>query len=371
VVSFLSIITVKVIYVRRTNMRKYIFSILLAGMLILSGCSFPEQNTVGDNESIKGTNDNTSNTTAQTAPADTLQEEAGKQDNAKNLIPLVLYYQDKDGNIVPATRKIVKQEGIARAAVNALIDDALKREEIEYYGLFPVLPRDTEILGLNIKQGTAVIDFNSKLLDYDSKTAERNIVTSVVYTLTEFGTINDVKILVNGETKESLQYGTLVSEPLSRENVMINCEDVNLEQGYNKLDAYFLKSADTGYVYALPVSTVLSEADIDVPAEIISFLCSEEGKGGFFSEIPQGVKLLDSSVKGSVLTLDFNGELRNYGGSTKENGILKQLLYSMKQVEGVDKVKILVEGKEIVMPEGTDISSEIPLPSAINDVMDI
>jgi germination protein M len=40
----------------------------------------------------------------------------------------------------------------------------------------------------------------------------------------------------------------------------------------------------------------------------------------------------------------------------------------MKQIEGVEKVKIIIEGKEGKLPEGTDISRGIPILNKINEV---
>jgi len=45
---------------------------------------------------------------------------------------------------------------------------------------------------------------------------------------------------------------------------------------------------------------------------------------------------------------------------------LKQILYSMKQLKNIEKIRILIEGKKDHLPEGTDISGEMLLPVEIN-----
>ena len=42
----------------------------------------------------------------------------------------------------------------------------------------------------------------------------------------------------------------------------------------------------------------------------------------------------------------------------------------MKQIEGVERIRILIEGKSEELPEGTDISRDIAIPTEINDVID-
>ena len=73
--------------------------------------------------------------------------------------------------------------GIARAAVSLAIDSPLVREETAYYGVYPVIPEGTEILGIDIRNGTAVIDFSRHLLNYGTAWSERNIIAAIVYSL--------------------------------------------------------------------------------------------------------------------------------------------------------------------------------------------
>ena len=47
---------------------------------------------------------------------------------------------------------------------------------------------------------------------------------------------------------------------------------------------------------------------------------------------------------------------------------MKQILYTMKQINGIEKVRILIEGKKGDLPEGTDISNPLLIPDKINKV---
>ncbi|HHW48954.1 MAG TPA: GerMN domain-containing protein, partial [Clostridiaceae bacterium] len=126
------------------------------------------------------------------------------------------------------------------------------------------------------------------------------------------------------------------------------------------------------YVFILPVSfktEILTEDE--KPERIVEFL--REGAIGdkLFTEIPGETELIKSSIKENLLTLDFNSGITSYGGGTaREDGILKQILYSMKQVDGVERVRILIEGGTKDLPEGSDISKPLLIPREINDVVD-
>ncbi|HEX2945975.1 MAG TPA: GerMN domain-containing protein [Clostridia bacterium] len=284
--------------------------------------------------------------------------------------PVTVYYQDGDGYLIPMTRWIEPQQGIARAAVSLITDSALNREEIAYYGVYPVLPADTEVLGIDIRNGTAVIDFSRKLLNYGSAKAERNIIASIVYTLTEFETINSVRILINGYEQGVMKYGTDLASALGREEVAINADPSVLANDKDKADVFLLKQANTWYTYPVPVTVTSTGGSANRPEELVKLLLDTVSKDGLTSEMPDGAALLGTSLKDGVITLDFSGEFTDYGGTAREEGILKQLAYTLRQCKDIKKIRILVEGRETQLPEGTDISGGLSVPITVNDVMD-
>ncbi|GAE87043.1 GerMN domain-containing protein [Acetivibrio straminisolvens] len=302
----------------------------------------------------------------------TVEPSAGsgeKEDKSeeKTKIAVTVYYSDSDNHLIPLTRDIYKEEGIAKASLKCMVDNDLNRSAVETLGLYPVLPEGTEILGMNIKDGIATIDFNSRILDYKDKTAENNIVAGVVYCLTEFKTIDGVKILIEGMEKEKLQYGTDISGILARDNILINSDKVNLEDKLKKADVYMFKYIKDKNEFILPISMeYIGVSNEQLPAEIIRMLAAKPANERIYSQIPSGVEVLGSRIQGNLLVLDLNKEIKNYGGTAREEGILKQILYSMRQLKNVDKIQILIEGKKDHLPEGTDISREILLPAEIN-----
>jgi germination protein M len=268
------------------------------------------------------------------------------------------------------TRWIESQQGIARAAVGLIVDSALNREEIVYYGVYPVLPADTEILGIDIRNGIAVIDFSRNLLNYGNVKAERNIIASIVYTLTEFDTIYGVRILINGYPQGVMKYGSDLTYELGREDVAINAEPSVLVSDREKEDVFFLKKANTGYTYPVPVTMVSAGGPGSRPEELVKLLLSTVSKDGLDSEMPVGAVLLGTSTKDGVITLNFSSKFVNNGGTSREEGILKQLAYTLRQCKDIKKIKLQVEGREAVLPEGTDISDGLAIPVTVNDVMD-
>lgn len=283
---------------------------------------------------------------------------------------VTVYYQDGDGYLVPMTRWIEPQSGIARASMNLVIDSALNREELIYYGVYPVIPEGTEILGIDVRDGIATIDFNRYLLNYDSALTERNIVASIVYTMTEFETIERVRVLINGYPQGILKYGTNLEESLGREDVMINGDLALTPTDMIKVDVFLMKQANIGFTYPVPLS-VANTIDADnLPEILVKQLLDTKSEGGLVSEIPQDVSLLEVNISNSIITLNFNEKFTNYGGTMREEGILKQLAYTLRQCNGIRRMKIVVARREVELPEGTDISGGLAIPITINDVID-
>jgi germination protein M len=372
------------------NMKRLIILLVLAclvitGALGLVGCSGlneeQEPNATKASTEVLEENPVETGTDSEKSTDITLDEISNentsdtKKGNTQDDIPslwITLYYQDRDGYIVPASRKIAKQEGIARAAVSLLVDSSINREEIEYFGLYPVLPSGTEILGLNIKDGIATIDFDKDLLNYSDETAEKNIISSVVYTLTEFSTIEGVKILVNGHTVNNMKFSTDLSGVLGRGNILVNSDRINLDKDMVKQDIYLYKRVNDRYEYLLPVSRTYPKTESNDTFAVITKLLSEDpGIEYLYTQVPNGVELLNSSVDGSTLVLDFDAGLTSYGGGTaREYGIINQFLYSASEIGGINRIRFLVMGKPANFPEGTDASKDIIIPALINNVID-
>jgi len=116
----------------------------------------------------------------------------------------VYYLKSSDNEIylVREVHKVEKSAAVARAALNELI----KGEPITP-GAFKVLPSDTKILGINIEDGLATVDFSSEVLKVNiGSEGEAMGIASIVNTLTEFPTIQRVQFTVEGQVKKAMDW---------------------------------------------------------------------------------------------------------------------------------------------------------------------
>ncbi|MHB8065689.1 MAG: GerMN domain-containing protein [Ruminiclostridium sp.] len=399
---------------------KRVVCIVLAVMLLTTGCSFIGQKDINDSEPIipkvvqTGNDENTvvnastaestpsslnaavaaaanSNTTIDTSSITSgilsdvtsdmessgivIDNGVGKgmitDSNNRNSILLTLFYSNKEGLLIPVTRSVLKQEGLAKAAINGLVDEAVTREQLDYYGLYPVLPQGTKIKGMSIKNGSAIIDFSKEFLNLATQQDEQLAISSVVYTLTGFKTISEVSIRVEGKTLDKLNNGTDLSEIRNRNNTFINAEETPLKDGYVKCDLYYMAYGSNNFNYLIPVSAQIEKTeDNQLPIAMFTELSKKPSGSKYFTCFPQDTRLLSCVWQNDIAILDFSSQISNYGGAEKENSLLNQIYYTINQLKGIQKVKILIDGKETTLPEGTEVAVSKTIPTAFNTVID-
>ena len=146
-------------------------------------------------------------------PLDTLEAAETKE--------VTLYFTDAEGKALHAEKKAIpKVDGIAKATLEALVAGPDSQG-----GNFPVLPQGVKVLGVNIKEdGLAIVDFSPELVANHPPDAkmERMTVAAIVNTLTQFPTIERVKILVNGYEKDTLAGNENISGELMRDDSVVD-----------------------------------------------------------------------------------------------------------------------------------------------------
>jgi spore germination protein GerM len=127
-----------------------------------------------------------------------------------------VYFLDEAGVAVAVTRRVTT-ERVARAAIQAIIDGPTSSEAAS--GLASAMPAETLLLGLTVEAGTATLDLSREAASGGGSTAVLGRLAQVVYTLTEFPTIDRVQLLLDGDRVDYFSgEGVLVGEPLTRDD---------------------------------------------------------------------------------------------------------------------------------------------------------
>lgn len=189
---------------------------LLAMLFLLVGCGLADklqewknsEETPSQEENQGGTDED-----IQPLPQQGLDSSTGEQRE------VVLYFAASDGqSLQQETRSIPKTEGVARATISELINGPQNET------LLPTIPNSTMLESIKIDEGLCTVDFSSELVDHHpgGLLNEELTVYSIVNTLTQFSTIDEVKILVDGQEIDTIAGHVDVSATMSRNPDLIN-----------------------------------------------------------------------------------------------------------------------------------------------------
>ncbi|QEK12957.1 GerMN domain-containing protein [Crassaminicella thermophila] len=320
--------------------RVVVLILVLCMMISLVGCANPIKLVTG----LFGDEDK--------AASNLVESNDGTQQD-DGLRNTVLYYKDDKGFLVPVMRKIPWTEGrgIAKAALRAMIDNPANRQDIAELGLSPVIPANTEIRGMSIHEGLCKVDFTSDFLNCFSKEEEEALVKAVVYTLTEFPTIDRVQFMVDGKIQNRLQYGTTIANAVTRKDINY----VGKTPSDNKVVVYYEGTVNGLETYFVPVTKAIEKNDSSVNVlDALDALVEGPPKGlGLYSEIPEGTRVVSVDVNDSVACINLSEEILDIvDNQTAANSVAKSFGLTIKeQYPNVVGVKLFVDGKELKIGE--------------------
>ena len=266
--------------------------------------------------------------------------------SATELQQTVVYYEDGDGYLVPVQRDVERQDGIAKATLNLMVQSARNDMDAARLGLIPVVPEGTTF-DLDIANGHARVDMSRAVLSAADKQQEENLRTAIVWALTEFDTVKDVSFLVDGQQRDTLTHGTNISGSYTR--VGLNQEEATQEVfgGASEVQLYF--PAQDGRLL-VPVSRTVYSSD-DVATAVFEFLRGPKADSGLEMPLPEDTQLLGVSVKDGVVTINFSKSFTRIAEQS-DGGVqaMRALMLTCTRYPGVKRVKILVDGEPYEMP---------------------
>ncbi len=155
------------------------------------------------------------------------------------------------------------------------------------------------------------------------------------------------KIMVSSLALFALLLLYLIPDNSDRE---LKIDNSNVEYVYDNTveSIYLLDSND--YVARTSIATCNCDS-INVARELISGLTIDGSKSsiipnGFKPIIPAGTSILDIKLEDNILFINFSSELMDIKNDYEEK-MIESLIYTLTSVEGIDKVKIQVEGNDL------------------------
>ncbi|MBE3571260.1 MAG: GerMN domain-containing protein [Bacillales bacterium] len=307
--------------------------------------------------------------TALTEENNAKEQEADVQKEAvEETVKTELYLIDKNGYVVPQTFALPKTESVAKQALEYLVENGPVSELLPN-GFRAVLPADTQ-LTVKIKDGTAVVDFSKEFANYKPED-ELKILQAVTWTLTQFDSVEKVKIQMKGtELTEMPVNGTPIGGELSRKDG-INLDTAGVADITNSkaVTVYYLGGDEDNYYYVPVTRRVEKTIEDSIVAAVTELVKGPGYASPLLSEFNQDVELLDKpKVENGKVTLNFNEAI--YGSFEEKmisKNVLNSLVLSLTEQKGIESVSITVEGKaEIVNENGEKLTEPVSRPEKVN-----
>ncbi len=258
------------------------------------------------------------------------------------MVSTVCWYEDGDGYLVPVTRQIPMQDGIAKATLALMVESSENDLAAARMGMTNIIPEGVTI-DLDIANGKARVDMSKEALDCASASEELLMVQGVAATLCGFETVDEVSFLFDGQKRSQLTHGTDVSgvfteDSVNRESVATFSDSTNAEA----VQLYFPSAS--GRMLVPVTRTVFSPADL--PTAILELAKGPKTDSGLECPIPGKCGVKSVKIKDGVATIDFTKEFADIAQSSDGgHQTVQAVLFTASQFPGVKKVSILVEGE--------------------------
>ena len=229
----------------------------------------------------------------------------------------VCWYEDGEGYLVPVTRQIPLQDGVAKATLSLMVKSSENDLAAARMGLRNVIPEGVTF-DLDISGGKVAV-VNSE---------------------------EEVTFLFDGQKRSQLTHGTDVSGVFKADSVNLESVETtaNLTNA-SRVQLYF-PSAD-GRLMVPVTRTVFSPADLTTA--MLELAKGPEKDSGLEIPLPKDCGLRSVTLKNGVATIDFTKEFASLAtaedASAATSQALRAIVFTASQFPGVKKVEVLVEGK--------------------------
>lgn len=269
----------------------------------------------------------------------------------------MLYYGADGGFVVPVMKKIPWEEGIGKAALGYLVDNAENRTAALPLGLNALVPAGTTFSLRIADGGEATVDLMG-LTELPGETDEQRMVTAIVNTLTAFDSINTVRITLDGAKADTLPHGTDISRPLGSQPLNVEEGQIAVSSGNAHLLTLYFPNASASlnvpvsrYVDSQPTLSTAVSALLQGPAA--------DGLAAF----PKGTALRSAYVADGVACVDLSAEFKQAAATDGLCSALQDAItLTANELEPVYGTDIYVEGEPYALH-----TAQVSAPVYVNE----
>lgn len=256
----------------------------------------------------------------------------------------IIYLLDEDDYLArvdyrynsTSTKELIK-EMIKTLTINDKETIAIQK------GFRAIIPENTKLKSVDIKENIAVLNFSKDILLVD-KNYEEKMVESIIYTLTTLKDIKGIQILVENDIlKELPNSKKRLDQTLTRDfkiNKEYNIESMN---NISETTIYYLANKNN-YIYYKPVTKYSNDEKEKIEIIIDELKSSSIYSTNLISYINEDTQLINYEILDKSLILNFNDSILN---DINSNSIIEEVTYainmSVKENYDVESISYYVD----------------------------
>lgn len=338
--------------------RLMLLTITVGITILLTGC-FQGEQSMGDEEKIdppkdaEAVDDLEKATDAEKA---TSEEAKGDEKTETDTVARQLFLIDSNGMVAPQTMELPSLESkeVATQSLEYLVKNGPVTSLLPN-GFKAVLPAGTEILSVNLKDnGTIIVNVSDEFKNYKAK-SELEILQSMTYTLTQFDSVDKMKLRINGEPQKEMPVnGTPIGEGYSREDGInvVNSDSIDLMA--SKPVTLYFPTAQGDNQYFVPVTQYINVEKNDLYGSVVNALMEGPGFNSNVQQVFNGqAKLVNNpSLNSGVLKLVFNqGVLKESEKAVISDKVMETLVRTLTNDKAVKALKVEVKNVDTLYNE--------------------
>lgn len=255
-----------------------------------------------------------------------------------------IYLLNNNGYLVKS--KILLEEGNIKDNVLKILSNLIVSDTSKYVNeLKGTIPKDTKVRDVFCGNELVTIDFSKELLDV-SLEDEKNMISSIVYSILDIDGVKGVSILVEGERLDSYPKSKEKLANVLTKSIGINKEyDIKSRENISSVVVYYLEDIENE-LYYVPVTKYLNDDRDKIKIIVEELTTSYIHEENLMSFLNNKVELIDYKEENDILFLNFNEYLYD-----SEDKILEEVIYSISYSVfdnyNVSMVMFEVNGEEV------------------------
>ena len=207
------------------------------------------------------------------------------------------------------------------------------------------IPKGVKILDVICGNKLVTVNFSKKLLDVSSY-KEKQMISSIVYSLTDIDDIEGVSILVEGKKLDSYPNSKESLPNILNRDIGINKEyKINSRDNISSVVIYYMENIDDE-LYYVPVTKYINDDRDKIKIVVEELTTSYIYEENLMSFLNSKVKLIDYKEENDTLILNFNEYLFDSKDKVLEE-VIYCLGYSVFDNYDVSMVMFEVNGQEV------------------------